>query len=85
MIADILKLIAERSSRGIDDMSEELLPPPPPPTVDATLKKQVFAEVVIWLQDNFAFLGKGQKHGSGFVVPIRTRMVEMTRYRRLPR
>ena len=59
-------------------MSEKLLPPPPPPTVDATLKKQVFAEVVIWLQDNFAFLGKGQKHGSGFVVPIRTRMVEMT-------
>lgn len=55
-----------------------LLPPPPPATADSARKQQVFQEAVLWLYENFAFLGKGQKHGSGFVVPIRTRTIELT-------
>jgi hypothetical protein len=55
-----------------------LLPPPPAATADDTRRQQVFDEVALWLYDNFAFFGKGLKHGAGFVVPIRTRTIEMT-------
>ena len=54
------------------------LPPEPEPTDDLTLRRAVFAAVVVWLTENFGLLIDGERGGSGKIVPLRTRTATET-------
>jgi hypothetical protein len=57
---------------------EELMPPAPPAPYDRAQQKAAFKEAVRWLLANYGLLAEGEVHGSGRIVPLRTRLAKTT-------